>query len=84
MSFFKPSRHNRDASSASSRLATRALWRWVFIIADSTASRVLPVPTVVEFVDDFEGGAPVVVEDVDAAPGALDAGCQRKPQQQDS
>ena len=44
-------------------------WHWVFIVASSAASSVLPVP----IVNDFEGGAHVVDEDADAAP---DASCQ--------
>ena len=67
----KPSHHHRDASSASSRRARRALWRWVFIVAGLAASRVLPVP----IVNDFEVGAPVVDEDADAA---QDTCCQCK------
>ena len=50
-----------------------AHWRWVFIVACLSASRVLPV----RLVDDFEGGAPVVDKDANAAP---DACCQHKVQ----
>ena len=41
----KPS-HYRVASSASSRSARRVFWRWVFVVADLAASRVLTVPIV--------------------------------------